>query len=109
MSHIIPSLFVKNQGDRSVKIALRLTTARNRVVVRLTGGCGYMSAEDARDFLSLFADADRKNQGDRSVKIALRLTTARNRVVVRLTGGCGYMSAEDARDFLSLFADAFAG
>ncbi|MCX6714514.1 MAG: hypothetical protein NTX72_01740 [Candidatus Uhrbacteria bacterium] len=57
MSTIIPSLFVKNEGDQSVKIALKLTTARNRVVVRLTGGCGYMSAEDARDFLSLFAEA----------------------------------------------------
>lgn len=57
MPNIIPSLFVKNQGDQSVKIALKLTTARNRVVVRLTGGCGYMSADDARDFLSLFAEA----------------------------------------------------
>lgn len=57
MSNIIPSLFVKNQGDQSVKIALKLTTARERVVVRLTGGCGYMSVEDARDFLSLFANA----------------------------------------------------
>ena len=44
---VIPSLYMQNKGEKSVKIALRLTSAPSRVVVRITGGCGNMSVNDA--------------------------------------------------------------
>ena len=51
----VPSLFIKNQGENSsAKYALLLTRAANNFVVRLTGGCGYMSEEDAKGLYGLF-------------------------------------------------------
>jgi hypothetical protein len=53
-----PSLYVQNDGeDLSTKVALSLTRAQKRFVVRLTGGCGYMSAQDAEGLYSLFTHA----------------------------------------------------
>lgn len=58
-----PSCFVANKGEESVKAALLLTSAKRRFVVRITGGCGYMSTEDAQGMESLFADAFRGYAG----------------------------------------------
>jgi len=54
---VIPSLYFQNKGEKSVKIALKLTSAQSRVVVRITGGCGNMSASDASGMYDLFARA----------------------------------------------------
>jgi len=55
---IIPSLYIQNKGEQlSVKIALMMTTAVNHFVVRITGGCGYMSASDANGLCEIFVQA----------------------------------------------------
>lgn len=56
-SSIIPSLYVQNKGENSLKVALRLTKAKSRYVVRFTGGCGYMSHDDAEGLYDLFLQA----------------------------------------------------
>ncbi|MBI4021597.1 MAG: hypothetical protein HY369_05120 [Candidatus Aenigmarchaeota archaeon] len=53
----VPSLYVQRTGEQSVKVALTLTRARDRVVVRLTGGCGAMAAADAAGMADLFCAA----------------------------------------------------
>lgn len=53
----IPSLVIKNKGDSVTDMMLRLTRAKRRVVIRLTGGCGKMSAEDADGLYALYRDA----------------------------------------------------
>lgn len=54
----IPLLFIQNKGeDVSTKIALSLTRAREKTVIRLTGGCGNMSAQDANGLYQMFLDA----------------------------------------------------
>lgn len=53
----VPTLFIQNAGEDSTKIALTLTRARRKFAVRLTGGCGLMSAEDAEGLNALFVDA----------------------------------------------------
>jgi len=53
---LIPSLYVQNRGEKSVKVALGLTKAPSRVVLRITGGCGNMSAGDAFGMYSLFVN-----------------------------------------------------
>ncbi len=54
---VIPSLYMQNKGESSIRFALRLTSAPSRVVVRITGGCGNMSAADADGMYDLFAEA----------------------------------------------------
>lgn len=54
---LIPSLFVQNKGEESTKLALRLTQAKTKVVVRFTGGCGFMQAQDAQGLYQLFVEA----------------------------------------------------
>jgi len=54
---IVPRLFMKSQGEATSKLSLQLTTAPRRCIVRLTGGCGEMSAVDAQDVYDLFAQA----------------------------------------------------
>jgi hypothetical protein len=50
-------LYVQNVGeDVSTKVALSLTQARERLVVRFTGGCGLMSDEDARAMQHLLTE-----------------------------------------------------
>jgi len=53
----IPPFFVANKGEHSSKVALILSTAKQRAVVRITGGCGEMSADDASGLYNLFAEA----------------------------------------------------
>ena len=53
----IPSLYVKSKQEDSTKVALRLTKAKSPFVIRLTGGCGYMSDKDAEDLYDLFAES----------------------------------------------------
>lgn len=53
----VPSLFVQNKGEDATKVSLMLTKAAAKTVVRLTGGCGYMSAEDADGLNELFRRA----------------------------------------------------
>lgn len=51
----IPSLYVQNEGeDVSTKVALTLTRAPEKFVIRLTGGCGEMSERDAEPMYDLF-------------------------------------------------------
>lgn len=52
-----PSLYIQGQNEQSSVIALKLTRARQRFVVRFTGGCGYMSVDDANGLYDLFARA----------------------------------------------------
>jgi len=52
-----PSLYVKNKDEQSTKLMLALTRAKRRVVVRFTGGCGYMSEEDAKGLYDLFVES----------------------------------------------------
>lgn len=51
---IIPRLFVKSKGQDTSKLLLLLTKAARRFVIRLTGGCGKMSSEDADGLYDLF-------------------------------------------------------
>ncbi len=53
----VPALRFQSAGDESTKFALRLTQARERVVVRITGGCGLMTNEDAQGLVGLYRDA----------------------------------------------------
>lgn len=53
----IPSLFVQSEGDQSSKVALMLTGAQQKCIVRMTGGCGNMSAEDAASMQQTLVDA----------------------------------------------------
>jgi hypothetical protein len=54
----IPSLYVQNEGeDISTKAALSLTQARDRTVVRFTGGCGHMAAEHVHRMHELITEA----------------------------------------------------
>lgn len=55
--NIVPRLYVKSRGEQTTKLALQLTTAPRKCVVRLTGGCGSMSAADAVGMEELFAQA----------------------------------------------------
>jgi hypothetical protein len=60
----VPSLYVQSQGeDISVKVALSVTQARDKVVVRLTGGCGLMSGEHAQEIERLLAEPFRGFRG----------------------------------------------
>jgi hypothetical protein len=54
---IIPRLYVKSRGEQTTKLALQLTCAPRKHVVRLTGGCGGMSAEDADGLIGLYSRA----------------------------------------------------
>ena len=54
---ITPSLYIQNEGEESTNIALQLTRAKTQCVVRLTGGCGLMSVDDAKNLYDLFTDA----------------------------------------------------
>ncbi|MFC1623263.1 hypothetical protein ACFL16_02545 [Patescibacteria group bacterium] len=57
MANFVPSLYVQNKGEDSVDIALKLTVARDKIIVRFTGGCGYMSPEDAQGMNNFFVDS----------------------------------------------------
>ncbi len=46
-TNIVPRLFVQNEDEISTKISLLLTTATDKFLTRFTGGCGFMSNEDA--------------------------------------------------------------
>lgn len=53
----IPSLYIQNKGeDVSTKVALSLTRATRKFVIRLTGGCGDMAPEDAESMYALFVN-----------------------------------------------------
>lgn len=53
-----PSLYVQNENeDLSTKAALSLTTARDKFVVRITGGCGNMDGADTEGMLDMYATA----------------------------------------------------
>lgn len=54
---IVPRLFVKSHGEQTTKLSLMLTKAPRHCVVRLTGGCGKMSAADAEGLYELFSQA----------------------------------------------------
>lgn len=52
-----PSIDWKRSDETVSNQVFRLTTADHKFVVRLTGGCGCMSPEDARGLEELFAEA----------------------------------------------------
>lgn len=53
-----PSLYVQNEKeDLSTKAALALTKARDRFVIRITGGCGNMDGADTEGMLDMYATA----------------------------------------------------
>lgn len=53
-----PSLYVQNEKeDLSTKAALALTVARERFVIRITGGCGNMDGSDTQGMLEMYATA----------------------------------------------------
>lgn len=52
-----PSLYIKQWGEQISKPELSLTSAARKVVVRFTGGCGWMSKEDAVGFYDIFVEA----------------------------------------------------
>lgn len=54
---IVPRLYVKSRGEQTTKLALQLTRAPRKCLIRFTGGCGKMTAEDAEGLHSLFARA----------------------------------------------------
>jgi len=54
---IVPRLFVKSRGEQTTKLSLMLTKAPRKCVVRLTGGCGNMSATDAEGLYDLYTQA----------------------------------------------------
>ena len=56
-SPVVPRSFFMNVGENSANIALSLTKAKEQVVVRITGGCGYMSEEDANGLYDLYSEA----------------------------------------------------
>lgn len=53
----IPSLFVQSKGDQSSKVALLLTSARQKCIVRVTGGCGNLSPEHAASMQQVLCEA----------------------------------------------------
>lgn len=50
----VPALRFQSAGDESAKFALRLTQAQERIVVRITGGCGLMTDADAQGLIELY-------------------------------------------------------
>jgi len=62
-SGMTPSLYVKRRGEQTTKLELSITRAKQRCIVRLTGGCGYMSANDAAGLYELFTQAFRGFKG----------------------------------------------
>lgn len=62
-NNIIPSLFVKTKGESSAQVALKLTTAKQKCIVRITGGCGYMSTDDSDNLIQTFVEAFVDYQG----------------------------------------------
>ena len=52
-----PRLLLQSGSERSTIFRLGLTTAYAKVLVRLTGGCGYMSSADAQGLYDLFVPA----------------------------------------------------
>lgn len=54
---IVPKLFIKSKGQPTTKLLLLLTKATKRFIIRLTGGCGKMSAEDATGLYDFFAQS----------------------------------------------------
>lgn len=54
---IIPSLFIQERGEESVKIVLGLTKAKTKFAVRFTGGCGYMNSADSCNLYKIFLAA----------------------------------------------------
>lgn len=55
--HHVPSLYIQSKGERSTNIALRLTRASNRFIIRITGGCANMEYRNAQNLCELFEDA----------------------------------------------------
>jgi hypothetical protein len=53
----VPLLYVKNRGEQTTKVELKLTTASDQTIVRFTGGCGYMSPQDAQGMYDLLTKA----------------------------------------------------
>jgi hypothetical protein len=62
-SGMTPSLYVKRRGEQTTKLELSITRAKQRHIVRLTGGCGYMSAGDTAGLYELFTKAFRGFEG----------------------------------------------
>ncbi len=54
---IVPRLFIKSRGESTTKLSLKLSTAPRHCVVRITGGCGKMSPEDAEGLYEVFMSA----------------------------------------------------
>lgn len=54
---IIPKLFIKSKGQDLRKLILRLTTAKKKFAIRLTGGCGNLSSEHAEGMYDFFNQA----------------------------------------------------
>ena len=54
---IVPRLYVKSRGEQTTKLALQLTRAPRKCVIRFTGGCGKMTPEDAAGLHDMFAQA----------------------------------------------------
>jgi hypothetical protein len=52
-----PSLYIKQIGEKTANLSLKLTTAKRKIVVRFTGGCGGMSSQDAENLYDLFMEA----------------------------------------------------
>lgn len=50
----IPSLFIQSKGEKSTKVALLLTRAKKRNIIRITGGCGNMEKEFHQDMDELY-------------------------------------------------------
>ena len=53
----VPRLYVKSRGEQTTKLSLMLTQAKRRFVVRITGGCGKMTADEAEGLYGLFRRA----------------------------------------------------
>lgn len=53
-SNFIPSLYIQNKREESLNVALKLTKAKSRYVIRVTGGCGYMSEDQADGLYDLY-------------------------------------------------------
>ena len=56
-ANIVPRLYIKSRGEQTTKLALQLTCAPRKCVVRITGGCGSMSEADAEGMQELYARA----------------------------------------------------
>ena len=54
---VIPQTFFMNVGEDSAHIALSLTRAKQPIIVRITGGCGFMSDKDADGLYDLYNQA----------------------------------------------------